>query len=33
MISQFYKHDRLVVEGGLSGKDKGGKVLRQKDTG
>ncbi|KAK0633591.1 hypothetical protein B0T14DRAFT_507314 [Immersiella caudata] len=35
VISQFYQQDRLVVEGGLSGKDKGGKgdTLRQKDTG
>ncbi|EAA35636.2 hypothetical protein GE21DRAFT_432 [Neurospora crassa] len=33
VISQFYQQDRLVVEGGLSGKDKEGGKLRQKDTG
>ncbi|KAK0729700.1 complex 1 protein [Lasiosphaeris hirsuta] len=35
VISQFYQQDRLVVEGGLSGKDKSGKggIVRQKDTG
>ncbi|KAK0628165.1 hypothetical protein B0T17DRAFT_521994 [Bombardia bombarda] len=35
VISQFYEHDRLVVEGGLSGKDGNGhgETLRQKDTG
>ncbi|GAB1312170.1 hypothetical protein MFIFM68171_02380 [Madurella fahalii] len=35
MISQFYQQDRLVVEGGISGKDKEGhgEITRQKDTG
>ncbi|KAK1758486.1 hypothetical protein QBC47DRAFT_374844 [Echria macrotheca] len=35
VISQMYQQDRLVVEGGISGKDKGGKgeIMRQKDTG
>ncbi|KAK3336915.1 hypothetical protein B0T19DRAFT_54624 [Cercophora scortea] len=35
VISQFYESDRLVVEGGLSGKDKSGQggIVRQKDTG
>ncbi|KAK3331042.1 hypothetical protein B0H66DRAFT_545569 [Apodospora peruviana] len=35
VISQFYQQDRLVVEGGLSGKDTGsqGGTVRQKDTG
>ncbi|KAK1826687.1 hypothetical protein QBC39DRAFT_363771 [Podospora conica] len=35
VISQFYQNDRLVVEGGLSGKDKEGKgsIVRQKDPG
>ncbi|KAK5654399.1 hypothetical protein OQA88_7309 [Cercophora sp. LCS_1] len=35
VISQFYQQDRLVVEGGISGKDKDGKggIVRQKDTG
>ncbi|KAK1768872.1 complex 1 protein [Phialemonium atrogriseum] len=35
VISQFYQLDRLVVEGGLSGKETGNKgdILRQKDTG
>ncbi|KAL1883381.1 hypothetical protein VTK73DRAFT_8948 [Phialemonium thermophilum] len=35
VISQFYQLDRLVVEGGSSGKQKGkrGDIVRQKDTG
>ncbi|KAJ9130428.1 hypothetical protein NKR19_g9893 [Coniochaeta hoffmannii] len=35
VISQFYELDRLVVEGGISGKQKGrkGDVVRQKDPG
>ncbi|KAJ9155750.1 hypothetical protein NKR23_g1641 [Pleurostoma richardsiae] len=35
VVSQFYQLDRLVVEGGISGKSKGGKddIVRQKDTG
>ncbi|KAK3941925.1 complex 1 protein [Diplogelasinospora grovesii] len=35
VVSQFYQLDRLVVEGGISGKSKGGKgdIARQKDTG
>ncbi|KAF2787034.1 hypothetical protein K505DRAFT_317396 [Melanomma pulvis-pyrius CBS 109.77] len=35
VISQFYQLDRLVVEGGKSGKQKGdeGGIVRQKDTG
>ncbi|KAK3394122.1 hypothetical protein B0H63DRAFT_460087 [Podospora didyma] len=35
IISGFYQQDRLVVEGGLSGKDEGGNegIVRQKDTG
>ncbi|KAM7205614.1 hypothetical protein V8F33_000940 [Rhypophila sp. PSN 637] len=34
VISQFYQQDRLVVEGGLSGKDTANhETLRQKDTG
>ena len=35
VISQFYQNDRLVVEAGLSGKDKEGKgsIVRQKDPG
>ncbi|KIW04026.1 uncharacterized protein PV09_04849 [Verruconis gallopava] len=35
VISQFYQLDRLVVEGGKSGKQKGssGEIVRQKDTG
>ncbi|KAL2161217.1 hypothetical protein VTH06DRAFT_8437 [Thermothelomyces fergusii] len=34
-ISQFYRLDRLVVEGGISGKDRPGhgETVRQKDTG
>ncbi|KAF4587178.1 complex 1 protein [Ophiocordyceps camponoti-floridani] len=34
-ISRFYQLDRLVVEGGLSGRDNGkeGAVVRQKDQG
>ncbi|KAF2488870.1 hypothetical protein BU16DRAFT_531916 [Lophium mytilinum] len=35
VISQFYQLDRLVVEGGKTGKQKGdeGGLVRQKDTG
>ncbi|KAL2136412.1 hypothetical protein VTI74DRAFT_3846 [Chaetomium olivicolor] len=35
VISQFYQMNRLVVEGGISGKDEAGhgETLRQKDTG
>ncbi|KAJ2990073.1 hypothetical protein NUW58_g3139 [Xylaria curta] len=35
VVSQFYQIDRLVVEGGMSGKEKGksGDRARQKDTG
>ncbi|KAK4247799.1 hypothetical protein C7999DRAFT_14225 [Corynascus novoguineensis] len=35
IISQFYQLDRLVVEGGISGKDQAGhgETVRQKDTG
>jgi len=35
VISQFYQLDRLVVEGGSSGKQKGqhGDLVRQKETG
>ncbi|KAI5917527.1 hypothetical protein F4810DRAFT_696033 [Camillea tinctor] len=35
VLSQFYQLDRLVVEGGMAGKDKGksGDTTRQKDTG
>ncbi|KAI1140992.1 hypothetical protein F5Y05DRAFT_375875 [Hypoxylon sp. FL0543] len=35
VISQFYQLDRLVVEGGMSGKQSGksGDIARQKDTG
>ncbi|KAI1160190.1 iron-sulfur cluster biosynthesis protein-like protein Isd11 [Nemania serpens] len=35
VVSQFYQLDRLVVEGGISGKQKGasGDRSRQKDTG
>ncbi|KAI2619724.1 hypothetical protein GGR54DRAFT_640049 [Hypoxylon sp. NC1633] len=35
VISQFYQIDRLVVEGGMSGKQSGqsGDIARQKDTG
>ncbi|KAH8126493.1 hypothetical protein ACSS6W_010886 [Trichoderma asperelloides] len=35
VIGQFYKLDRLVVEGGQSGRETGrsGEILRQKDTG
>ncbi|KAI1276324.1 hypothetical protein F5Y07DRAFT_367098 [Xylaria sp. FL0933] len=35
IVSQFYQIDRLVVEGGMSGKQKGnsGGRTRQKDTG
>ncbi|KAI1343315.1 complex 1 protein-domain-containing protein [Xylariaceae sp. FL0016] len=35
VVSQFFQIDRLVVEGGMSGKESGksGEVTRQKDTG
>ncbi|OTB07306.1 hypothetical protein M426DRAFT_317993 [Hypoxylon sp. CI-4A] len=35
VVSHFYQIDRLVVEGGISGKETGksGDVSRQKDTG
>ncbi|KAI1087391.1 hypothetical protein F5B19DRAFT_475811 [Rostrohypoxylon terebratum] len=35
VISKFYQLDRLVVEGGMSGKQSGksGDTTRQKDTG
>ncbi|KAF1819186.1 uncharacterized protein K489DRAFT_384087 [Dissoconium aciculare CBS 342.82] len=35
VVSQFFQLDRLVVEGGKSGKQKGnaGDIVRQKDTG
>ncbi|ORY55656.1 uncharacterized protein BCR38DRAFT_414835 [Pseudomassariella vexata] len=35
VVSQFYQIDRLVVEGGMAGKETGksGEVSRQKDTG
>ncbi|KAK4102682.1 hypothetical protein N658DRAFT_319961 [Parathielavia hyrcaniae] len=35
MVSQFYEMNKLVVEGGISGKDEAGEheKLRQKDTG
>ncbi|KAI0838101.1 hypothetical protein F5Y06DRAFT_269933 [Hypoxylon sp. FL0890] len=35
VISKFYQIDRLVVEGGMSGKQSGksGDIARQKDTG
>ncbi|PFH62844.1 hypothetical protein XA68_11625 [Ophiocordyceps unilateralis] len=35
VISQFYQLNRLVVEGGISGRDDGerGAVVRQKDQG
>jgi hypothetical protein len=35
VISQFYQIDRLVVEGGKTGKQKGdeGGIVRQKDPG
>ncbi|KAK4043802.1 hypothetical protein C8A01DRAFT_32122 [Parachaetomium inaequale] len=35
VISQFYQSNRLVVEGGISGKDEAGhgETMRQKDTG
>lgn len=35
VISQFYQLDRLVVEGGKTGKQTGdeGGIARQKDTG
>lgn len=34
-MSQFYQLDRLVVEGGKTGKETGGTgdIVRQKDTG
>lgn len=33
IVSQFYQLDKLVVEGGKTGKDKDGHIMRQKDTG
>lgn len=35
VISQFYQLDRLVVEGGKTGKQTGGEgdIVRQKDQG
>ncbi|EXJ82019.1 hypothetical protein A1O1_08087 [Capronia coronata CBS 617.96] len=35
VISQMYQFDKLVVEGGASGKETGGHggIMRQKDTG
>ncbi|KAI1813424.1 hypothetical protein GGS20DRAFT_553529 [Poronia punctata] len=35
VVSQFYQIDRLVVEGGMAGKQSGksGDISRQKDTG
>ena len=35
VIGQFYQLDRLVVEGGISGKESGdhGQVVRQKEPG
>merc|ERR1711981_767231 len=35
VVSQFFQLDRLVVEGGKSGKQKGGRgdIVRQKDQG
>ncbi|KAH9888626.1 hypothetical protein F4778DRAFT_754729 [Xylariomycetidae sp. FL2044] len=35
VVSQFFQIDRLVIEGGMSGKEKGksGEITRQKDTG
>ncbi|KAF2192486.1 hypothetical protein K469DRAFT_717024 [Zopfia rhizophila CBS 207.26] len=35
VVSQFYQLDRLVVEEGKTGKQKGGEggIVRQKDTG
>ncbi|KAL2210090.1 hypothetical protein CC79DRAFT_1330480 [Sarocladium strictum] len=35
VIGQFYQLDRLVVEGGISGKDNGGEgqIVRQKQAG
>ncbi|KAH6855210.1 hypothetical protein B0I37DRAFT_364208 [Chaetomium sp. MPI-CAGE-AT-0009] len=35
VVSQFYQSNRLVVEGGISGKDQAGhgETTRQKDTG
>ncbi|TGO53452.1 hypothetical protein BCON_0123g00270 [Botryotinia convoluta] len=35
VVSQFFQLDRLVVEGGKSGKQSGGRndIMRQKDTG
>jgi len=33
IVSQFYQLDRLVVEGGKSGKEQDGSITRQKDTG
>ncbi|RYP77783.1 hypothetical protein DL771_000880 [Monosporascus sp. 5C6A] len=35
VVGQFYQLDRLVVEGGMAGKESGksGEISRQKDTG
>ena len=34
VVSQFFQLDRLVVEGGKTGKQKGsGSIVRQKDEG
>lgn len=33
IVSQFYQLDRLVVEGGKTGKDQDGHIMRNKDTG
>ncbi|KAK4166607.1 hypothetical protein QBC43DRAFT_313000 [Cladorrhinum sp. PSN259] len=35
VVSQFYQQDRLIIEGGLSGKDKAGKggTMRQHEQG
>lgn len=35
VVSQFFQLDRLVVEGGKEGKQKGGRndIVRQKDQG
>jgi hypothetical protein len=35
VVSQFFQMDRLVVEGGKEGKQKGndGDIIRQKDHG
>lgn len=35
VVSQFFQLDRLVVEGGKTGKQSGGRndIVREKDTG